>query len=183
MSDQCLIDADLIVFVVWETTTKQRVYAVGWCYNMVQYIESNVCTGVVELFQCSREGYLGVYFLSWDATREISTKITLEWEQKQFVMKVHTLFYFLHVITNPRMTIKMTIFTHRPRVSLAWFSFCWWDHNRLLMMSQWPDNCDVIMWIVISNSLDIDFIHSDIHSRSCKKPQYYIQHCNHSHRT
>ena len=32
------------------------------------------------------------------------------------------------------------------------------------MTSQWPDNCDAITWIVISNSLDIDFIHGDIHA-------------------
>ena len=62
-----------------------------------------------------------------------------------------------------------TSFTHRPRVSLARFSFCWWRHNRLLMTSQWPDNCDAITSIVISNSLDIDFIHGEIHGRSCKK--------------
>ena len=37
------------------------------------------------------------------------------------------------------------------------------------MTSHWPDNCDAIMWIMISNSLDIDFIHGDIHGRSCKK--------------
>ena len=66
-----------------------------------------------------------------------------------------------------------TIFTHRPRVSLTQFSFCWWHHNRLLMTSQWPDNCDAITWIVISNSLDIDFIHWNIHSRSCKKVNYW----------
>ena len=64
---------------------------------------------------------------------------------------------------------KTTIFTHRPRVSLARFSFCWWRHNRLLMTSHWPDNCDAITWIVISKSLDFDFIHGDIHGRSCKK--------------
>ena len=62
------------------------------------------------------------------------------------------------------MTIKTTIFTHRPRVSLARFLFCWWRHNRLLMTSQSPDNCDAVTWIVISNSLDIGFIHG----RSCK---------------
>ena len=56
---------------------------------------------------------------------------------------------------------KMTIFKH-------WFTFCWWCHNRLLMMSQWAGNCDVITWIMISNSLDINFIHGDIHGRSCK---------------
>ena len=61
-----------------------------------------------------------------------------------------------------------TIFTHHPHVSLARFSFCWWRPNRLLMTSQWPDICDAITWIVISYSLDIDFIQADIHGRSCK---------------
>ena len=62
---------------------------------------------------------------------------------------------------------KMTSFTHRPRVSLAWCSFCWWRHNRLLMTSQRQDNCYAITWTVISNSLDIDIIHDDLHGRSC----------------
>ena len=31
--------------------------------------------------------------------------------------------------------------------------------------------CDAVTWQVISNSLDIDFIHGDIHGRSCKKEQ------------
>ena len=125
-----------------------------------------------KLFQRSCEGYFGVYFSSCEATREINIKITLEWAQKQFVMRVNTLFYLLHDITIPQMMIKTTIFTHRPHVTLTRFSFCWWRLNRLLMTSQWPDNCDVITWIMISNSLDIDFIHSDIHGRSCKKDDY-----------
>ena len=70
------------------------------------------------------------------------------------------------------MTTKTTIFTHRPRVSLALFTFCWWHHNRLLMASQWPDHCDAIKWIMISNSLNIDFIHGDIHGWSCKNIAY-----------
>ena len=45
--------------------------------------------------QRSREGYFGVYFPSCEAMREINTKITLEWAQKQFVTRVHTSFYFL----------------------------------------------------------------------------------------
>ena len=65
-----------------------------------------------------------------------------------------------------------TIFTHRTRVPLVRFSFCWWRHNRLLMTSQWPDNCDAITWTVISNLLDIDFIHGVINSQSCKKLAY-----------
>ena len=63
------------------------------------------------------------------------------------------------------MMIKTTMFTHRPRVSLAQFSFCWWRHNRLPMTSQLND---AVTWIMISNSLNIDFIHGDIHGRSCK---------------
>ena len=35
-------------------------------------------------------------------------------------------------------------------------------HNQLLMMSQWPGSCGASTWEVISNSLDIDFIHGDI---------------------
>ena len=63
----------------------------------------------------------------------------------------------------------MTIKTHRPRVSLTCFSFGWWRHNCLLMTSQWPDHCDAITWIMISNSLNIDFILVNIHGLSCKK--------------
>ena len=48
------------------------------------------------------------------------------------------------------MTTKTTIFTHRPRVSLARFPLCWWRHNRLLMTSRWLNNCDAIMWILVS---------------------------------
>ena len=36
----------------------------------------------------------------------------------------------------------------------------YWRHNNQTI---------AITWIVISNSLDIDFIHGDIHGRSCKK--------------
>ena len=64
--------------------------------------------------------------------------------------------------------MKTKIFTPQSRGSLAQSTFCWWRHNRVLMMSQWPDNCDTITWKVISNSLDIDFIHGDIHGRSFK---------------
>ena len=60
------------------------------------------------------------------------------------------------------------IFTHRPHVSFARFSFCWWRHNKLPMTTQWPDNWDAITWIGISNSLDNDFMQGDIHGRSCK---------------
>ena len=112
-----------------------------------------------------------MYVLEWRTVSAL-TKITLDWAQKQFVTRVHTLFYFLHDITNPQMTITTTIFTHRPRVSLAQFSSCWWRHGQLLMTSQWADNCDAIKWIVIYNLLDIDFIHGYIHGQSCKNISY-----------
>ena len=104
---------------------------------------------MTQLFQCSWGGYVGVNFPSCKAVREINTKITHERVQKQLVTRVYTSSYFLHDATNPKVTIKMTIFTHHPCVSLTRFSFCWWRHNRLLMTSQWPDNCDAITWIVL----------------------------------
>ena len=73
---------------------------------------------------------------------------------------------------------KTTIFTHRRRVSLVRFSSWWWRHNRLLMMSQWPDSCDAITWIMISSSINIDFIHGDIHGRSFKDV-YFQKHFIH----
>ena len=30
-----------------------------------------------------------------------------------------------------------------PHVSFTRFTYCWWCHNWLLMMSQWPDHCDM----------------------------------------
>ena len=121
------------------------------------------------LFHHSQECYFGVYFLRCKATRKINIKITLECTQIQFVTRVHTLFDFLHDKINPYMMRKTTIFTRCPCVSLARFSFCWWRHNQLWMTSQWLDNYDTIMWIMISISLDIDFIRTNIHGRSCKK--------------
>ena len=60
--------------------------------------------------------------------------------------------------------------SHNPRVSVARITFCWWRHNGSAMTSQWLDNCDANTWQVISNSLDIDFIHG----RSCKKGRYHM---------
>ena len=67
------------------------------------------------------------------------------------------------------MTIKRTIFTHRLRVSLAQFLFCWWRQSWCLMTPQWSDNYDASTWKVISRSLYKDFIQGDIHGRSWKK--------------
>ena len=130
-----------------------------------------------ERFMRSREGYFDVYFPSCAATREINTKITLEWVQKQFVTRVHTLFYFLHDITNSLMTLKRG-FSHiitgshslalrsADDVTIEW----WWRHNDQTIMARSRDN-------LISISIDIDFIHGDIHGRSCKNcPHYPVMH-------
>ena len=60
---------------------------------------------------------------------------------------------------------------------LVLFTLCSWCHNRWLVMSQLPDNCDATnasIWKVISNSLDIDFIHGYIDGWSCKKKGLFI---------
>ena len=106
----------------------------------------------------SREGYFGVYVPSCAATREINTKITLELARKLFVTKVHTFILFLTRNNEPTNDDKTTIFINCPYGSRARSMFCRWRHNRLRMMSLWPDNCDAITWIVIYNSLDIDFL-------------------------
>ena len=58
--------------------------------------------------------------------------------------------------------------TLRYTFSLTLIIFGRWCHNRLLMTSQLPDNCDASTWKVISNPLDINFIHGNIHGPSCK---------------
>ena len=89
-------------------------------------------------------------------TREINTKIKLEWAHKQFIMRVHikgilqkgpylpcismagrALLAGYHRCINIFLTWhnesviddRMTIFPHQPRVSHARFTFCWWCHN------------------------------------------------------
>ena len=124
-----------------------------------------------ELFQRSREGNFGVCFPSCETTREINTKITLEWAQKQFVMRVHISFLTRHKQSiddnkNDDPSTSSPCLTHSVFV-------CWWRPNRFLMTSQWPHNCDVITWIVISSSLDFDFIIGDIHGLSGKNVQIF----------
>ena len=68
----------------------------------VAYIENDVCTQVTNCFSAHERVILVLISrVSCEATREINTKLTLGWEQKKFVTRVHTLFHFLHDITNP----------------------------------------------------------------------------------
>ena len=58
-------------------------------------------TRVTNCFSAHERLIFWGFFPSCEATMEINTKITLEWAQKQFVTRIHTLFYSLHNITNP----------------------------------------------------------------------------------
>ena len=122
-----------------------------------------------------------MYVLEWRTVSALTRELfwclfpelrSNKWVHKQCVTRVHTLFYFWHDITHPQMTIETTIFTHGPVVSLARFTFSSWRHIRLLT-SQWPDNSEATTRIMISDSLDIDFIHDDVHGRSCNNVLLY----------
>ena len=97
-----------------------------------------------KLFQRSREGYFGVYLPSCEATMEIDTKITTQWAQKQFITRVHTLFYFLHDITDPQMTINDDLFTSSPCLACSVFV--------LLIKSQSIANDAIIKQTIVTQS-------------------------------
>ena len=72
--------------------------------------------------------------------------------------------------------IKMNIFPHRSSVVLG-LHFAdditvdsWWCHQCIM----WYNNFDVYTWKMISDLLDMDFIHGHIHGQLCKKPQLAI---------
>ena len=117
-----------------------------------------------ELFMRSGECYFNVYFPGCAAKKDINTKITLEQINSSPQEYIHYLILTRHneSINDAKNEDLHTSYPCR-------FTFCWWRHNRLAMTSQWPDNCDANTWQVISNSLDNDFIHGDIHDCSCKK--------------
>ena len=104
-----------------------------------------------ELFQRSREGYDGVYWWSNKGNiHQNNTRVSAEAVRHESTYIISFLAWHNQSIHDDN---RRSL--HRPRVSLARFSSCWWHHNRLLMTSQWPDNYDAITWRVISNSLDI----------------------------
>ena len=135
-------------------------------------IENNVYSSD-ELFQRSREG------LFWSLFQELRSN---EGNKHQNNTRVsaetvhHVSTYIILFPTTHNESINDDknddLYTSPP--CLTQFSFCWWRHNQLLMMSQWPDNCEAITWIMISNSLDIDFIRDDIHGRS--RTNFFLLH-------
>ena len=127
-----------------------------------------------ELFQRSRGGYFGANFRSCDATREINTKITLEWTQKQFVMWVHAFILFL--------TQNNKSINDDKNDDLYTSSLCLTRSIFILLMTSQSIAEDVTrtkqLWHdhmnSISNSLEINFIHGYIHGRSCENLLYLL---------
>ena len=136
---------------------------------VITLIENNVCAWV---FMRSREGYFGVSFSSCEATMEINNKITLEWAQRLFVTRVHTLFHFLCNITNPLNDDKNDdLYTSSPCFTRAVF---------VLLMTSHSIDDDVILTRQLRRDhvkSDISLVkyrfrHGDIHDRSRKKHCY-----------
>ena len=122
-------------------------------YTMDVLQRRTVCMLIRGLFWC--------WFPELRRNQDRYTITAVEWAHKQFVTRVHTLLKFLTQHPKSMNDDKTTIFTHCPRISLPWltFCFCWWRYNRLVLTSRWPDDCDASTWRVISNLLYINFIH------------------------
>ena len=80
-----IISSDFLDNTVWLVTKMLHIYIA----NNIWMDSSG------ELFLCLRWVYSRVYFPSCEATKWMTTKITLEWVQKQVVTSVDTLSYFL----------------------------------------------------------------------------------------
>ena len=136
-----------------------------------QNIENNVCTRVTNCFSAHERVILCLFpeLRSNEGNKHHNnTRVSAETVRHESTYIILFLTRHNESINDDKNDDPYTLskcFTHS-------VSFCCWRHNRLLMTSQWPDNYDAITWIVISNSLDIDFIHGDIHDRSCKKKTF-----------
>ena len=107
---------------------------------------------------CTHErGYFGVYFPRCEATRQINTKITLNTCIILFLTPHNQ---SINDDKNGDLHTSVYILLMRSQ-SIA--------DDFIMARQLWRDQ-----WITISNSLDIDFIHGDIHRRSCKKRSYVM---------
>ena len=156
--------------IIW-TESKGLCHSFGTNKDLMvdQCIEDNAKV-VVENCLCAQERVILALFPSCEATKEISTKITLSWVHIRFVTTVHTLLYFLHNVRSPYCRPRIQ-FPHINTVPLL-LSLRSGDDvtiNRamLVMTSQltwqlWRTNVKVI-----HSSIVIDFMYSDIHGQSC----------------
>ena len=152
-------------------------------FSILQYVRNSLVYTLHKImfrlewrngFFFAHERVILVFFSSCAAVGEMNTMIPLEWTH-EFVTRVHNL--FLAQNNEPTNDEKRRSMNTVP-VSLARYTFCWWRHNRLLIAFQWPDYYETRTWKVPSISLDIDFIHGEIHGCSCKKCNLHTWTCS-----
>ena len=104
------------------------------------------------MFPCSRDGYFGIYYINYQNNIRGSAT-TLRHESIYII-----LLFTRH--TDPHLTKKTTLFPPRP------------DHILQMTSQSVADDVTIARKLRleyeknISSSLDIDFIHGDIHNRS-----------------
>ena len=121
-----------------------------------------------------------MYALEWRTLHALTRELfwcflcskTLVRALREFVTRVYTLSYFSNDITNPYMTIKITIFTHHPLCHSLGFRSdydvtvdCWWRHDDQIIVTRACEKLYLTRYTSI-------FIHGDIHGRSCKNIRY-----------
>ena len=87
-------------------------------------------TNFFVLTQC----YFGVYFPSCEATREINTKITLSWRQKQFATRVHKSFS-IYQIPTVKHVLRQHLYQHILNYNLSTLKTLSFKHLALRKMS------------------------------------------------
>ena len=129
--------------VIYSHDQKNALQMEFWSESVSSWLVCSVVIYLLYMLEC-RTVYALARGLFWWLF--INTKITLEWVHKEFVTRVHIL-HFLHDITNPWMTIKTAIFTHRPRVSLVAYS----------AQSHYLNQCwDIVNW-TLGNTIQWNF--------------------------
>ena len=125
--------------------------------SFLHFIQDDVWVWVANCF-CTHKR-VGVYFPHRFATWDINTKITLSWVHKQFVMALHTLFYFLHNMMIPKMmkdhfyisTSYLTCSVYILVMTSQLILQCWWWHHNWLgnghnMTHTWKDiTCKILI--------------------------------------
>ena len=112
-----------------------------------------------ELFMSSGERYFGVYFPSCEATREINTKINLEWARKQFVtIEIYYSTCIAYTTSYDQIWRSKRRFSHIDIVPhLVCVRSC--DEVTIDCVQQWRPcllgNCEGRTWKEVSNSLGI----------------------------
>ena len=153
-------------------------YTHAYVKPSITYIKNNACTRVTNGFSAHERVILGLFSeLRSNEGNKHQNNIRVGAETARHESTYATLFLTRY---NESINVKKTtIFSHRPRVSLVFI---------LLMTSQSIVDDVTLNWQLwrdhvkmIANSSDIDFIHCDLHGRSCKKWTYVFIHAAYTH--